>query len=378
MKHVNIIVKVTNACNLRCKYCYNQDTEYTQDVLSLERLEKFLTLLTMRFDSIEVIWHGGEPLLAGRDYMTRAMEIEEHLRLTTGVKIKNKLQTNGTLIDKWWVAFFKKYDFKPGISFDGLENEKHRQGTDKVLHAISLMQEGGVHFGTLAVVADKEYDLLENYKYFASKKVPTDFSPIFSEGGAKSMSALDAEKYAADMIALFDYWLYDKEGVGVRLFSSYISMILGKACRICSNASCIGAFFSIYPNGEIYNCGRASMTKYPFGNIDDVESVEDLMSSRGFHDLLVGAIARRDKCKASCDLFPYCCGNCSDEAMIEGSLDKAPAFSCYAFKTIFTHIRTKVNKIIEDKVPLTDLNPAMRSIMIDCFSIKGDAQEEKK
>ena len=378
MRHVNIVVKVTNACNLRCKYCYNQDTEYTGAVLPLDRFEKMLTLLTARYDSIEVIWHGGEPLLAGIDYMTRAMEIEEKLRLTTGVKITNKVQTNGTLIDKGWVAFFKKYDFKPGISFDGIENEKHRQGTDKVLRAISLMQKEGVRFGTLAVVADKDYDLIENYKFFASKKVSTDFSPVFSEGGAKSMTALDAEKYAADMIRLFDYWLYDKEGVGVRLFSSYISMILGKSCRICSNASCIGAFFSIYPDGNIYNCGRASMTKYPFGNIDEVNSVEDLFASQGFHDLLVGAIARRDKCKENCELFPYCCGNCSDQAMIEGSLDQAPAFSCYVFKNIFTHIREKVNRIIADKVPLTDLNPAMKSIMIDCCSIKGDVEEDKK
>lgn len=378
MRHVNIVVKVTNACNLRCKYCYNQDTEYASAVLPLERLEKFLTMLTAKYDSIEVIWHGGEPLLAGIEYMTRAMEAEERLRLTTGVKITNKMQTNGTLIDRSWVAFFKKYSVKPGISFDGIENDKHRQGTAKVLSAISLMQKEKVRFGTLAVVADKDYDILENYKFFAAKKVATDFSPVFPEGGAKSMTALDAEKFASDMIALFDYWLYDKEGVGVRLFSSYISMILGKSCRICSNASCIGTFFSIYPDGNIYNCGRASMTQYPFGNIDDITSVDDILSSDGFRDLLVGAIARREKCKESCELFPYCCGNCSDQAIIEGSLDKAPAFSCYAFKAIFTHIRDKVNKIIEDKVPLTDLNPTMKSIWIDCFSIKGDLTEDKK
>ena len=378
MSHVNIVVKVTNACNLRCKYCYNQDTEYASAVLPIEKFEKFLTLLTARYDSIEVIWHGGEPLLAGIDYMTKAMAAEERVKADTGAKITNKMQTNGTLIDKKWVAFFKKYEIKPGVSFDGIENEKYRQASEKVLRAISLMQKEKVRFGTLAVVADKDYDLIENYKFFASLKVATDFSPVFPEGGAKTMTSLDAEKFASDMIALFDYWLYDKEGVGVRLFSSYISMILGKSCRICSNASCIGSFFSIYPNGEIYNCGRASMTAYPFGNIDEVSKVEDLFASQGFHDLLVGAIARREKCKDSCDLFPFCCGNCSDQAMIEGSLDKAPAFSCTAFKAIFTHIREVINKIIEDMVPLTDLNPALKSVWIDCFSLKGDLSEDKK
>ncbi len=377
MNHVNIVVKVTNACNLRCAYCYNTETEYTSAVLPIEKFEKFLKILSERYKSIDVIWHGGEPLLAGLDYMKRAMAAEERVTLLTGVKITNKVQTNGTLIDKAWAAFFKKYDFKPGISFDGIDNEKHRQGTEKVKKAFALLKKAGVKFGTLAVVADKDYDLIENYKYFASQGLATDFSPIFMEGGAKSFDALGAEEYAEKVLKLFDYWLYDKHGVNVRLFSTYISMVLGKSCRVCTNSSCIGAFFSIYPNGDVFNCGRASMTAYPFGNIDDVEKPEDLISSKGFHDLLIGAIARREKCKETCDLFPYCCGNCSDQAIIEGALDTPPAFSCYCFKTIFTHVRDAINKIIAEKVPLTELNPALKKIWIDCFSIEDDFGDKK-
>ena len=378
MDHVNVVVKVTNACNLRCAYCYNKETDYASDLLPLERFTKFLRILSERYKSIEVIWHGGEPMLAGIDYMTKAVAAEEEISLHTGVKIANKIQTNGTLIDKKWATFFKKHDFKPGISFDGLQNEKHRQGTKKVLDAFNILRKHDVRFGTLAVVADSEYDLLENYKYFASLKLATDFSPVFQEGGAKNLTALSAEKFAADMIKLFDYWLYDKTGVNVRLFSTYISMILGKSCRVCTNSSCIGSFFSIYPNGDVFNCGRASMAAYPFGNVDDINSVDDLLNSDGFRNLLIGAIARREKCKASCDLFPYCCGGCSDQAILEGALDSAPAFSCYCFKTIFTHVREAVNEIIANKTPLTELNPAVKRVWIDCFSLENDREEDKK
>ena len=378
MDHVNIVVKVTDACNLRCSYCYNSDSGYLAPVLPLERFEKFLEILSSRYKSIDVIWHGGEPMLAGMEYLKKAVEAEQRVTLLHGTAITNKIQTNGTLIDKKWVDFFKKYDFKPGLSFDGIENEKHRQGTDKVLRAFSLLQKAKVNFGTLAVVADKDYDLIENYKFFASRKIVTDFSPLFSEGGARNLTALGAEDYAAKVIDLFDYWLYDKEGVNVRLFSAYISMILGKNRRICNTSSCIGTFFSIHPDGEIYNCGRASMAAYPFGNIDEIEKVEDLFASQGFRDLLIGSIKRRDKCKATCDLFPYCCGNCSDQAIIEGSLDTAPSFSCYAFKAIFTHICDKIESIVADKVPLTSLNPAMKRIMIDCFAVEDDFPTDKK
>ena len=229
-------------------------------------------------------------------------------------------------------------------------------------------------FAALAVVADRDYDLIENYKFFAEQQISTDFSPLFSEGGARELTALSAEEYAAKVNALFDYWLYDKEGVSVRLFTSYISMVLGKSCRICNNSSCISSFFSIYPSGDIYNCGRASMSAYPFGNIDHIEKVEDLFASEGFRALLVGSIKRREQCKANCDLFPYCCGNCSDQAIIEGTLEKAPSFSCYTFKAIFTHIRDTLNKIIEDKVPLTELNPAVRKTMVECFRAEDDLE----
>lgn len=377
MNKVNVIIKATNACNLRCTYCYNSDTEYCNAILPIKKFEKFLILLAQKYNEIDIIWHGGEPLLVGIDYMTQAMDAEARIRFDRGVKITNKIQTNGTLIDKKWAEFFKKHDIKPGLSFDGLNNEKYRQGTDKVLRAMDLLKKEGVRFGTLAVVADNDYDYLANYKFFVEKKISTDFSPIFKEGNAKDLGDLEAEKFADEMIRLFDYWITDKTGVGIRLFTNYMSMTMGKNCRTCTNASCIGNFFSIYPNGDIFNCGRSSMTNYPFGNIDSVESVEDLFRSQGFHDLLVGAISRREKCKDACDLFEYCCGSCSDGAIIEGGLDKIPAFSCYCFKKIFKHVYDATLKLIEDKTDLDTLNPAAKRTLIDCFTIEDDVKKEK-
>ena len=78
MKKVEVILKVTEACNLKCKYCYNGE-ECKKGVLSLERFEKLLLVLKTGYDNIHIIWHGGEPLCAGIEYFRKAMDIESAL-----------------------------------------------------------------------------------------------------------------------------------------------------------------------------------------------------------------------------------------------------------------------------------------------------------
>ena len=39
----------------------------------------------------------------------------------SGKRIRNTLQTNGTLLDNEWAEFFKAHDFLIGLSLDGTE-----------------------------------------------------------------------------------------------------------------------------------------------------------------------------------------------------------------------------------------------------------------
>ena len=45
MKKIEVILKVTNACNLKCRYCYNKDADHSEATLSLDRFEKLLNVL---------------------------------------------------------------------------------------------------------------------------------------------------------------------------------------------------------------------------------------------------------------------------------------------------------------------------------------------
>ena len=363
MKKVEVILKVTDACNLRCKYCYNGEAHHTGERLSLERFEKLLNLLLTGYNLIHIIWHGGEPLSVGIDYFKQAMDVERRVHIQSGVVIENSIQTNGTLINGEWIRFFKENDFKVGISFDGADNERYRQGTDKVLRAMKLLRGAGLGFGCNAVVADNEYDLKANYAFFKSLGVSFDFSRVLYEGGAKNMPSLDTVAYAKALCELFDEWIYDSDGVGIRTFGLYLNLASGGKYRICSCCSCHMKYISVSPSGILYNCGRDSLGAYPFGSVDDFERVEDIFASEGAISLISGSVKRRERCKASCEYFPLCAGGCADIAILEGGLDQIPTDYCYLFKTVYSHVASVFNSLMEERVPLSRLNPMVKSIL---------------
>lgn len=361
MNKIEVILKVTDACNLRCKYCYNSEKSYHNNCLPLEQFEKLLNVLLTGYNLIHIIWHGGEPLCAGLDYFRQAMDVEQRVRIQTGVTIENSIQTNGTLINREWIRFFKKHDFRIGISFDGIENEKYRGQTEKALRGMQLLQEAGIRFGCNAVVTGDDYDLEANYAFFKEKGISFDFSPMLSEGGGKDLPGSDG--YAQKLCSLFDRWIYDTDGVSVRTFSLYLNLASGGKFRVCTCASCHLKYLSISPDGTVYNCGRESIGKYPFGKIDDFSSTREIFASPGAQALIGGSVARREKCKASCPYFSVCAGGCADIAIMENGLENMPTNYCHTFRTVYGHVSETFARLIREQTPLSQLNPAVKAVL---------------
>ena len=372
MSKLNLIIKPTDFCNMRCKYCYNSYSEYNKKVLPHEDLKKMLTIVAKAYDEIVIIWHGGEPSSVGLEYYERAMEIEKAISFEFGTKFDNRMQSNGTLFDEKWAVFIKENGFKVGLSFDGIHNDTYRGCTDKTLATMELFKKHGIRFPCMAVVVDGDYDLIANYEFFKEKRVPIEFSHMIPEGAGKNLKQLSAEQYADATIKLFDHWLYDLEGVSVRSFVSYINLALGGPSLICNYSSCHGKYLCINSDGSLYNCSRQSIHEYCLGNISEVSSVEEIFASDGFKKVLIGSIKRRNKCKESCEFFTLCQGGCADVAICEGALDTPPEYSCYIFGKVFTYIKNTLAELFEKKVSLATLNPFVREAIIKCLGVKED------
>lgn len=378
MKKVEVILKVTEACNLRCKYCYECDREYPTGVFPLEKLEALLRLLRTGYHLIHLIWHGGEPMLAGLDYYKQAMDVIRRVHIESGVVIENSIQTNGTLIDKKWAEFFRENGFRVGVSFDGADNERFRGASARAEAGMQALRDAHLSFGCNAVVADVSYDLDANYDFFRARGIGFDFSRMLAEGGAKSLRPMDAKAYADALCRLFDRWITDKEGVSVRTFALYVNMAVGGKYRICSCCSCHTKYLSVSPDGTLYNCGRESMGHYPFGKIEAFSHVNEIFASEGARALLSGSIARREKCKAVCPDFALCAGGCADVAIVEGALDEIPQEYCTLFRTVYHHVKDRVARLLADKTPLCDLNPAVRGILARTLSPITDTAKSEE
>jgi uncharacterized protein len=66
---------------------------------------------------VVVAWQGGEPTMMGLGFFRRSVELAELYRRPG--QITNTIQTNGTLFDGDWGAFFAEHGFLVGLSIDG-------------------------------------------------------------------------------------------------------------------------------------------------------------------------------------------------------------------------------------------------------------------
>ena len=132
-----VIVKITERCNINCTYCYffNKDDkgyERHPKYISMERakeMAQFIRQGAADLCATEVLisLHGGEPLMLGRKRFEALcdMFVEE---LGDQFELSFRMQTNGVLITKDWVNLFNKYNMHVGVSIDGDEeaNDTYR------------------------------------------------------------------------------------------------------------------------------------------------------------------------------------------------------------------------------------------------------------
>lgn len=116
----NIMLNVSQNCNMKCIYCYGDDGTYGNKKLmpytiarkSIEFIESQEGL--KKDEIINITFFGGEPLL---NYEV-IYELVEFIRLNK-IRAKFGITTNGTLLNDEIIEFLIKNNFSITISFDG-------------------------------------------------------------------------------------------------------------------------------------------------------------------------------------------------------------------------------------------------------------------
>jgi uncharacterized protein len=364
----HLLSKPTGAiCNLDCAYCFFLDKEVfypgSKFRMSDDVLEQYIRQLieSHQTDAVNIAWQGGEPTLMGLDFYRRVMDLVEKYR-RPGMRFLHTMQTNGTLLDDEWAAFFKEHSFLIGISLDGPRElhdvyrvDKGGQPTfDKVLRGLRLLQKHGVEYNVLTTVNRVNADYpLEVYR-FLRDEVKTDwmqFIPVverinadgltlYQQGTTVSDRSVQPDQFGRFLVAIYDEWVrHDVGKIFVQTFEAALSnwLGLGNSGMCVFNETC-GTGLAIEHNGDLYSCDHFVEPKYLLGNIQKDHMIE-----------LVAAPAQLKFGQDKRDTLPRYCRECSVRFACHGECPKnrfietpdgEPGLNylCAGFKLFFQHI----------------------------------------
>lgn len=361
-KSINFLVKPTNGCNLRCKYCFSND--YKFEYLSIKDFEKFMSIVCKEVNSLQIVWHGGEPTLWGFENFCKAFEIIDKYK--NKVKIRQSIQSNCIHIDQKLLDLLIKNNVTIGSSFDGLYNDLTRGGTDKYNKTIDILKEKNINVGAICVITKQTVSKLkENYEFFKSRNQSLNLRPMIVDGSAENYEkefGVDIDEYVKNLVNLLKIWFYDENcNINVQPFDMYLNMIIANKTSVCCNNSCLGNWFCLEANGDITPCNRTFPTEFTYGNIKEISTFDEIYNSQAMCNLLKLAIERRSKCKNECEYFDLCKGGCNHEALINGNIANNNMPSCKIIKTILPLLKQLINSFDGSKA----INPKIKEKVVN-------------
>ncbi|GAB3630449.1 Anaerobic sulfatase-maturating enzyme [Pandoraea terrae] len=354
MRLVNV-VKPTHICNLACEYCYNDDVR--KPIMSDATLRNVIAKTidyanaTPVVKDIDFIWHGGEPTVAGIDFFARAIQYQSEC--DPRATVTNHLQTNGTLLNKKWIRFLKRHDFKISLSLDGPQeiNDTYRVtragiGTfDKVMSSIELLKLGGFPVGICLVLSKANIHRVEEiYDFLVSHELGFNVIPMTMSGAARDRYqdlGINADEYADAWIRMYDRWFESR--AAYTYCQDFVlktrAILYGKPADCISMANCANFNLSVDPVGDVYSCASLSGNLAArLGNIDEnsIGGILDGQRGREFRARDVDA-----QC-AKCKWQHVCHGGCLSRAYkFHGSVHTRD-FYCPGLFRIYEHIECRL------------------------------------
>jgi uncharacterized protein len=354
--------KVASKCNLNCSYCYvynkgdnswrgrsavMSDQVFESAILKISQYCRLHSLST-----VSIVFHGGEPLLAGLTKITKWCRFAR-INLEPETSVRFAIQTNGIMIDQNWAELFRQESFNVGISLDGQKkindnfrvDHKGRGTHDRVVQKIKFLTDFGVKFGILSVV-QFENDSIETHEHFTQLGASSigynlphythdDVSPIFEKYGTTPC--------ADYLLPVMDKWFSSgQDRVHVREFLNIARLVMGGQSTGDSLGNSPYGFIFIEADGEIEGLDilRTSGTNEYVTNLnvltnsfDDIAKFDSTTAN-----LLSGSVPRPHSCNG-CVEAETCSGGYFPHRFRRGTNFENRSVWCEDIKILFSHMR---------------------------------------
>ncbi len=398
----NVMTKpIGSICNLNCTYCYYLEKQalFPQKKdwrMNDTILETFIRdyIEAQEVPEVSFVWQGGEPSLLGIDFFRKVIELEK--KYAGGKRIENAFQTNGTLINEDWAAFFADNGFLVGISIDGPRechdaNRVTRAGApsfDLVLEGIRQLKRFGAEFNTLTVVGEHNvrrgvevYEFLREigsgfiqFIPLVERPAPPSDAPMrFASapdllsgrlGGSEVLPwSVKPEDYGKFLCDIYDVWV--RRDVGktfVQLFDVALCAWAGVPAPLCVFREKCGKALALEHNGDVFSCDHFVYPRFKLGNLLEKKLgiLADSEAQKRFGEMKLKSLPR--VCR-KCGVRFVCNGECPKHRFCV-SPDGEPGLNyfCAAYKKFFTHVSptmTRMKKLLEEgRAPAEIMNEA--------------------
>jgi uncharacterized protein len=375
--NVTLIIKVTNACDMQCRYCFIEPSVFHKTMKAeTARRVVHAFLDSDYFRSVHFVWHGGEPLLRGRAFFE--MVFDEQRACATRVAYNNSTQTNATHLTDELLDFLVANDVSIGLSLDGpaaltdasrtmrrmlpmLKTEvqgdvsgapRPRAGGSAhatAVRAARRLQERGREAGAIVTVNRNNVAHPEAvYQEFRERRIQMKINPLTRSGLANTPLGEDlgitAEEYGAFLVRMFDMW-FDDPGpkIAIEPFGQHIARILGEdvAHSCFYTRSCHHFFLGISPDGDLFPCGMfQGEPSFRYGNIHEMEPQQVAQT------VLFGGIEERErevlKTCSECAFFDLCYSGCMFHSLKDSKMLEVKDYYCAGYKMYFEHMLRRI------------------------------------
>jgi uncharacterized protein len=325
-----LVVQPTPFCNIDCKYCYLPDRNSKAVVAPQTLRNLFSQVFASGWvrDGLSVVWHAGEPMVLPIAFYREAFAMIENLR-PRDLSVVHSFQTNGTLIDEAWCAFFAEERINLGVSIDGpshLHDRSRRtrsgRGTfDRTIAGIRLLRRHRVPFHVISVLSTASMAApREMFDFYVSEEIDhVCFNVEESEGDHVSESFSDSEAEAAYYRFLSEFWRLSASAPGKIRFVREIEHALQQVIRpkeaafrnqlvepfAITSMDWSGNISTFSP--ELLGLKNTAYNDFILGNINR-DALIDLPLCPAFARLRGDIDAGVSLCRESCEYFSVCGG----------------------------------------------------------------------
>jgi len=353
------ILKVHSRCNLSCSYCY----VYEMADQGWRRLPRQMSpaiteTAAKRIDeharahdlsSVDVILHGGEPLLAGAKWIT---ELTGLLRARITAKVNFTVQTNGTLLRRPMLETLRNLDIQIGVSLDGDAGAtgrhrlypRGRNSYDDVADGLLLL--GSAEFrevyGGILCVVDVDNDPVATYESLLRFHPPA-LDLLLPH--ANWDSPPPGAGYADWLIEVFERWYTAPvQETRVRLFTELIQLILGGSAAVEVLGLQPETLIVVDTDGSIKQLDSLS-SAYPGAADTGLHVRTSSFDAALDHPTTVarqlGADALASECRA-CPVVEICGGGLYPHRYRAREGFRNPSVYCADLLRLITHVRERV------------------------------------